>query len=67
MSPYDISLIKSDKGYGAMQKGIKDAYLKKVCHMLRHVQNKKMHTQRRYATCPQGMSKKRREKEKRKR
>jgi len=41
MSPYDISLIKSDKGYGAMQKGIKDAYLKKVCHMLRHVQNKR--------------------------
>ena len=41
MSPYDISLIKLDKGYGAIQKGIKDAYPKKVCHMLRHVQNKR--------------------------
>ena len=42
MSPYDISLIKLDKGYGAMQKkGIKDAYPKKVCHTLRHVQNKR--------------------------
>jgi len=41
MSPYDISLIKLDKGYGAIQKGIKDAYPKKVCHMLRHVKNKK--------------------------
>jgi len=42
-----------------MQKEIKDAYPKKVCHMLkRHVRKKrKMHTQRRYATCPQGMSK----------
>ena len=39
---------------------IKDAYPKKVCHMpKRHVQKKvkKMHTQRRYATCPQDMSK----------
>ena len=46
-----------------MQKEIKDAYPKKVCHMLeKHVKKKKkknMHTQRRYATCPQGMSKKR--------
>ena len=41
MSPYDISRIKLDKGYGAIQKGIKDAYPKKVCHMLRHVQNKR--------------------------
>ena len=41
MSPYDISLIKLDKGYGAIQKEIKDAYPKKVCHMLRHVQNKR--------------------------
>ena len=41
MSPYDISLIKLDKGYGDIQKGIKDAYTKKVCHMLRHVQNKR--------------------------
>ena len=40
MSPYDVSLIKLDKGYGAIQKGIKDAHPKKVCHMLRHVQNK---------------------------
>ena len=48
-----------------MQKEIKDAYPKKVCHMLkRHVRKKrKMHTQRRYATCPQGMSK-RKKKEK---
>jgi len=49
---------------------IKDAYPKKVCHMLkRHVRKKdkkrKMRTQRMYATCPQGMSKKKR-KEKRK-
>ena len=39
---------------------IKDAYPKMVCHMpKRHVKKKKkkMHTQRRYATCPQGMSK----------
>ena len=39
---------------------IKDAYPKKVCHMpKRHIKKreKKMHTQRRYATCPQGMSK----------
>ena len=39
---------------------IKDAYPKKVCHMpKRDVQKKvkKMHTHRRYATCPQGMSK----------
>ena len=43
-----------------MQKEIKDAYPKKVCHMLkRHVRKKiKMHTLGRYATCPQGMSKK---------
>ena len=46
---------------------IKDAYPKKVCHMpKRHIKKreKKMHTQRRYATCPQGMSKeKKREKD----
>jgi len=46
----------------AMQKK-KDAYPKKICHMLkRHVRKKdkkrKMHTQRRHATCPQGMQKK---------
>ena len=40
MSPYGISLIKLDKGYGAMQKEIKDACTKMVCHMLRHVENK---------------------------
>ena len=49
----------------AIQKEIKDAYPKKVCHMpTRHVKERererenKMHTQRRYATCPQGVSKK---------
>jgi hypothetical protein len=49
-----------------IQKEIKDAYPKKVCHMpTRHVKKKqeeKMHTQRKYATCPQGMSKKREKK-----
>ena len=41
MSLYDISLINLDKGYGAMQKEIKDAYPKKVCHMpTRHVKKK---------------------------
>ena len=50
----------------AIQKEIKDAYPKKVCHMsTRHVKKKreKMHTQRRYATHPQGVSKKKRERE----
>ena len=59
----------------AMQKKeIKDAYPKKVCHMLkRHVKKKeekekiKMHTQRRYATCLQGMSKKRKNRKEKKR
>ena len=47
---------------------IKDAYPKKVCHMPKRHKKKsakkreKMHTQRRYATCPQDMSKKREEK-----
>ena len=49
----------------AIQKEIKDAYPKKVCHIpTRHVKKKgreKMHTQRRYATHPQGVSKKERE------
>ena len=49
---------------------IKDAYLKKVCHMpTRHVKKKrreKMHTQRSYATHPQGVSGKEREREKKK-
>jgi hypothetical protein len=50
----------------AIRKEIKDAYPKKVCHMPKRHDNEKkrekMHTQRRYATCPQDMSKKRREK-----
>ena len=48
----------------AIQKEIKDAYPKKVCHMLTRHDNKKkekMHTQRMYATCPQGMSKKKKD------
>ena len=67
MSPYDISLIKSDKGYGAMQKGIKDAYLKKVCHMLRHVQNKRCIPKEGMPHAHKACQKKGREKEKRKR
>ena len=52
----------------AIQKEIKDAYPKKVCHMPARAcykkkrKKEKMQTQRRYATCPQGMSKKKREK-----
>jgi len=46
-----------------MQKEIKDAYPKKVCHMLRHAKKIKMHNQRRYATYPQGLSKKQRERD----
>ena len=50
----------------AIQKEIKDAYPKKVCHMPKRHDNEKkremMHTKRRYATCPQDMSKKREEK-----
>ena len=47
MSLYDISLINLDKGYGAMQKEIKDAYPKKVCHMpTRHVKKKKREEKR---------------------
>ena len=42
----------------AIQKEIKDAYPKKVCHVPKRHDNEKkerekMHTQRRYATCPQ--------------
>ena len=49
----------------AMQKEIKDAYPKKVYHMLtEHVTGKKMHTQRRYATCPQGMSERKKKEKK---
>ena len=46
----------------AIQKEIKDAYPKKVCHMPKKHDKKreeKMHAQRRYATCPQDMSKER--------
>ena len=56
----------------AIQKEIKDAYPKKVCHMpKRHVKKKcegkrKMHIQRRYAACPQGMSREKKEEEKKK-
>jgi hypothetical protein len=50
----------------AIQKEIKDAYPKKVCHMpTRHakrIRKEKMHTQRRYATCSQGMSNKKKKK-----
>ena len=50
----------------AIQKEIKDAYPKNVCHVPKRHDNEKkrekMHTQRRYATCPQDMSKKREEK-----
>ena len=38
---YDTSLSKIYQRYGAMQKEIKDAYPKKVCHMLRHVKKKR--------------------------
>ena len=57
-----ISLQSYHHNVWAIQKEIKDTYPKKVCHMpTRHVKKKreKMHTQRRYATCPQGVSKKR--------
>ena len=59
-----ISLQSYHHNVWAIQKEeIKDAYPKKVCHMpTRHVKKKgeKMHTQRRCATHPQGVSKKRR-------
>ena len=51
----------------AIQKEIKDAYPKKVCHMPKKHDKKreeKMHAQRRYATCPQDMSNKKKEKKK---
>ena len=59
-----ISLQKLSSKVWAVQKEIKDAYPKKICHIrTRHVKKKKekIHTQRRYATCLQGMTKKRRE------
>ena len=62
-----ISLQSYHHNVWAIQKEIKDAYPKKVCHMpTRHVKKKreKMHTQRRYATHPQGVSKREREREK---
>ena len=62
MTYHDSFSLKWPSRMWAMQKEIKDAYPKKVCHMLkRHVKKIiiKMHTQRRYATCPHGMSKKR--------
>ena len=52
--------------YRAIQKEIKDAYPKKICHIrTRHVKKKKekIHTQRRYATCLQGMTKRKKERE----
>ena len=60
MTPLSQKYIKD---MGLCKKKKKDAYPKKVCHMpTRHVKKKKrenMHTQRRYATYPQGVSKKR--------
>ena len=56
-----LSFSKLPSRIQATQKEIKDTYPKKICHMpTRHVkkEREKMHTQRRYATCPQGMSKK---------
>ena len=62
-----LSLQGYHQGYGLYKKEIEDAYPKKVCHMPKRYEKKesakkreKMHTQRRYATCPQDMSKKRR-------
>ena len=56
-----ISLQNYHKIVWAIQKEIKDADPKKICHMpTRHVKKKereKMHTQRRYASCLQGMTK----------
>ena len=52
------------------KKEIKDAYPKKICHMLKRcvrkkrIKKRKMHTQRRYATCPQDMSKKKKRRKK---
>ena len=37
---YDTSLSKYIKDMGLCKKKIKDAYPKKVCHMLRHVKKK---------------------------
>jgi hypothetical protein len=64
-----ISLQSYHRRFGLRKKKIKDAFSKKVCHMpTRHVkkEREKMHTQRRYAICPQGMSKKRERRKERK-
>ena len=62
-----ISLQSYHHDVWAIQKEIKDAYPKKVCHIpTRHVKKRKrekMHTQRRCATDPQGVSKQKGEKE----
>ena len=51
----------------AIQKEIKDAYPKKVCHMpKRHDNEKKERKDAWYATCPQDMSKKKEKEERRK-
>jgi len=63
---YDTTLSqKYAKDMGLCKKKIRDAYPKKICHMLWHVKKKreKMHNQRRYATCL-GISKKKERKEK---
>jgi len=66
-----LSLQKLLSRMWAIQKEIKDAYPKKVCHMLTELvtqkkgkKEKKMHTQRRYATCPQGMSERKKKEKK---
>ena len=57
-----ISLQSYHHNVWAIQKEIKNAYPKKVCHIpTRHVKKKeKMHTQIRYASCLQGMTKRKR-------
>ena len=58
---YDTSLSKTYQGYGAMQKENKRCIPKEGmphASACQKKENKKMHTQRRYATCL-GMSKKR--------
>jgi hypothetical protein len=62
-TPCHNSLSPKRSRMWAMQKEIKDVYPKKVGHMLKHVK-KKMHTQRRYAACSQGMLIKKRRKRK---
>ena len=58
--PWPTLSPKLPLGMWAIQKEIKNTYPKKLCHMLtRACYKKKMHIQRRYATCSRGMSKKR--------